>query len=116
MGKKGKKMRSDAKKMKKKAEKARKKAYYESLRLSGDNRKSRSARKAKKRRGFGDKNKHLVNNCGNIGCQKCNPSDRKPEVLMTLKELLRKIKLSPANKQIPGGNQTKKNRGGKKAA
>jgi len=55
MGKKGKKMRSDAKKMKKKAEKARKEAYYESLRLSGNNQKSRSARKAKKRKGFPEK-------------------------------------------------------------
>ena len=107
MGKKGKKMRSDAKKMKKKAEKARKEAYYESLRLSGNNQKSRSARKAKKRKGFGEKNKHLVSNCGNLGCQRCNPSDRKPQIILSLRESIKFIrdnfKVKPNNKQIHPG-------------
>lgn len=107
MGKKGKKMRSDAKKMKKKAERARKKAYYESLRFSGNNSKSRSVRKAKKRRGFGDKNKHLVNNCGNIGCQRCHPSDRKPQEVLSLRESIKFIKenfkVKKVKKQIHPG-------------
>jgi len=107
MGKKGKKLRSDAKKMKKKAEKARKKAYYESLRLSGDNRKSRSARKAKKKRGFGEKNKHLVNDCGNIGCQRCHFKERKPFTVLSLTDTLKFIrenfKVTPKKKQIHPG-------------
>lgn len=105
MGKKGKKIRSDAKKLKKKAEKIRKKSFYESLRLSGDNQKSRSARKAKKRRGQGDKGKHLITNCGNLGCQKCNPTHRKKKEFITIKEIIKLIIIPAANKQIPGGQK-----------
>ena len=76
MGKKGKKIRSDKKKIAKQALKARNRSYYEGLRDSGNNSKRQKAKKKKGR--STEKGKHLVHNCGNIGCQKCYPEDRKP--------------------------------------
>ena len=90
MGKKGKKKRSDAKKLKKKSEKRARKAYYEGLRDSGNNSK-RDRRKKKKGNNGGEKGKHLIADCGNIGCQRCHPMVRKPEVVMSITDSVKYI-------------------------
>jgi hypothetical protein len=112
MGKKGKKLRSDKKKAAKKSLKARNRAYYDSLRDSGNNSK-RAKRKAKKKGGTGNKGKHLIHNCGNIGCQKCYPEDRKPVRILGLRDSIAFIKsLYPLRKRRPmrGEKVTKLNR------
>jgi hypothetical protein len=114
MGKKGKKLRSDAKKLKKKAEKARNKAYYEGLRLSGNNSK-RDKNKKKKGKGkrSGDKGKHLIHNCGNIGCQKCYPEDRKKVTVLNKREtrdLIKKLFPIQKKKLQRGQKVTKANK------
>jgi hypothetical protein len=113
MGKKGKKLRSDKKKAAKKSLKARNRAYYDSLRDSGNNSK-RAKRKAKKKGGTGNKGKHLIHNCGNIGCQKCYPDDdRKPKVVMNNKATLKFLRSTyPIKKRKPqrGEKITKLNR------
>lgn len=116
MGKKGKKKRSDLKKMKKMAIKKANRARYDSMRDSGNNSKRNKRKKKKSGNKGSEKNKHLVSNCGNIGCQKCNPRVKVKEIFISVRELLKLVKLSPVNKQLPGGSQTKKLRGGAKLA
>lgn len=110
-GKKGKKLRSDKKKAAKKALKARNRAYYDSLRDSGNNQKSRSARKAKKRKGIGDKGKHLIADCGNVGCLKCNPMERRSVKVLSGKELRKflndKFPIPKPRLEIRGGHKGK---------
>lgn len=99
MGKKGKKLRSDKKKAAKASLKARNRAYYDGLRDSGNNSK-RAKRKSKKKGGLGDKGKHLIHNCGNIGCLKCNPDERRPQTVLSRKDSLALIKsLYPVKKR-----------------
>jgi len=116
MSKKAKKANSDKRKMAKQAKKRANRALYDSRRDAGTNSKSFRARKKAKGGKSQGKGKHLVPNCGNLGCQKCNPRDVKPQVFISVKDLLKTIKLKPANKQLVGGTQTKKLRGGVKAA
>ena len=109
MGKKGKKLRSDLKKMKKVAQKRANRAMYDSWRDSGNNSKSFRAKKRSKKQGTGEKGKHLVSNCGNQGCQRCNPRDRKKQIILSIRNSIRLInKLFPVKKlkpQLVGGNQ-----------
>lgn len=85
MGKKGKKIRSDKKKAAKASLKARNRAYYDSLRDSGNNSK-RFKRKSKKAGSLGNKGKHLIHNCGNVGCLKCNPNERRSVKILNINE------------------------------
>jgi len=116
MSKKSKKASKEKNKLAKQSKKRANRALYDSRRDAGTNSKSfRAKKRAKNGRSVG-KGKHLVPNCGNIGCQKCHPSERKPQEFISVKEMLSTIKLKPDNKQIVGGSQTKKQRGGVKAA
>lgn len=116
MSKKAKKANSDKRKMAKQAKKRANRALYDSRRDAGTNSKSFRARKKAQGGRSQEKGKHLVSNCGNIGCQKCHPSERKRPEFISVQDYLKTIKLPPENKQIVGGSQTKKNRGGIKAA
>lgn len=60
---------------KKRARKAANTAYFQSLKNAGTNKK-----KKKSKRGGGNaaKGKHLVGNCGNIGCNHCSPNNGIP--------------------------------------
>lgn len=114
MGKKAKKLRSDRKKMAKKGLKAANRAKYEAMRNAGTNSK-RQKKNAKKKNGMGEKGKHLVSNCGNVGCIRCNPGERpKIKVLgvqATLALIKEKFKLKPAKPQRVGGQKKAKIRG-----
>jgi hypothetical protein len=57
---------------KKRARKAAQKALYESRKLSGQNTKSKRARKQVQRKTVRSM-RHRLGPCGNIGCKKCNP-------------------------------------------
>ena len=108
MGKKGKKVRSDIKKMQKKAQKARNRAYYDGLRDSGNN--SKRQRLSKKKGRSVEKGKHLVHNCGNVGCLKCYPDERKTQTVLGNAESLKLINklyaVKPAKPQVhPGFNK-----------
>jgi len=116
MSKKSKKASKDKNRLAKQARKRANRSLYDARRDSGTNSKSFRARKNKKQKRSTEKNKHTINNCGNLGCQKCNPSERKPEVFISVKEMLKAIKLPVAKKQSVGGNQTKKLRGKTKMA
>lgn len=110
MGKKGKKIRSDKKKVAKQALRARNHSYYEGLRDSGNNSKRQKAKKKKGR--STEKGKHLVANCGNIGCQKCYPNDRNKITILgrtaSLKLIKKMFPLKEAKPQIhPGRNPSK---------
>ena len=49
-------------------------ALYNSMRDSGDNSKTKSQKNKKSVRAA--KHMHLMDDCGNIGCKKCNPEMR----------------------------------------
>mgnify|MGYP001565214925 CR=1 FL=1 len=114
MGKKAKKIRSDKKKMQKKSLKAANRAKYDAWRNAGTNSK-RQKKNSKKKKGMGAKGKHLVSNCGNVGCMKCNPQERPKmkvlDVAQTKKFLKTYIKLKPAKPVKIGGSQKRKIRG-----
>ena len=116
MSKKSKKASKEKNKLAKQSKKRANRAVYDSRRDSGTNSKSFRARKRSKNGRSQDKGKHLVSNCGNIGCQKCNPRERERLKFISIKDLKKTIKLVPINKQIVGGNHTKKIRSGVKAA
>ena len=116
MSKKAKKASKDKNRIAKTARKRANRALYDSRRDSGTNSKSLRARQNSKKGRSTEKGKHNIANCGNLACQKCNPSERTPMEFISIKDILKTIKSKPENKQIPGGNQTKKIRGGVKAA
>jgi hypothetical protein len=111
MGKKAKKLRSDKKKMAKKSQKAANRAKYDAWRNAGTNSKSfRQRKKAKKKTGNNDKGKHLIHDCGNVGCLKCNPMERKPVIILGRRqtlELIRRMFPLRVNKKLEhvGGNK-----------
>jgi len=112
MGKKGKKIRSDRKKIAKASLKARNRAHYDALRDSGNNSK-RAKRNKKKQGGSTGKGKHLIHDCGNIGCLKCNPEVRTPMRVLNRKESMTLIKnMFPFKKRklMRGEKLTKKNK------
>lgn len=116
MGRAGKKLRSDRKKMAKKALKAANRAKYDAMRNSGNNSK-RQKKNAKKKKGMGSKGKHLVSNCGNVGCMKCNPQPRPKIKVLDTKQTLELIKNLPIKKAKPnkvGGSKKAKIRGYKR--
>jgi hypothetical protein len=101
MGKKGKKIRSDRKKIAKQSLKARNRAHYDGLRDSGNNSK-RAKRNKSKKGGSTDKGKHLIHNCGNVGCLNCNPEERKLVRVLNHKESLKIInRMFPYRKPKP---------------
>jgi len=107
MGKKGKKLRADIKKMAKKAQKARNRAHYDALRDSGNN--SKRQRLSKKKGRSPEKGKHLVHNCGNAGCQKCFPDERKPRTVLnnaaSLKLINKLYSVKAAKPQVHPGRR-----------
>jgi len=93
MGKKGKALRSKLKAQKKRAVKQANRAKYAAWKAAGENTKSfRGKKRLKKKKGFGEKGKHLIADCGNVGCLKCNPVERKPKVVLNRRQSLQLIK------------------------
>lgn len=84
-------------------------AKYDAWRDSGNNSKSFRAKKRSNKKGSSEKGKHLVSNCGNQGCQKCNPRDRKKDIVLSIIDSIKLIrKMFPDKKpnlQLVGGNK-----------
>ena len=80
MGKAAKTRRSEQRKRQKRAEKERKRALYASYAQAGQNKKSkRNSLNAKRRFGIST-TKHVVTNCGNVGCSRCFPDLAMPRM------------------------------------
>jgi len=92
MGKKGKKKRGEKARIKKRARKAANRAKYDAWRAAGTNSKSFRQRKRAKKKGSGDKGKHLIADCGNVGCLKCNPEERRPKRVLNKRKTMELIK------------------------
>lgn len=80
MGKAAKTRRSEQRKRQKRSRKDQQQAVYESYKKAGTNKKSkRNAQNAKAARGVST-SKHLVSNCGNVGCERCFPDLSAPRM------------------------------------
>lgn len=117
MGKAGKKNRGEKKRMQKRAKKAANRAMYDSWRNSGTNSK-RQKKNAKKKKGLGEKGKHLVSNCGNVGCASCFPKFAAKKIKAldfneSMTFIKEKFPLKAAKPAKIGGNKTRKVRGRK---
>ena len=86
MGKKGDKRRGQEKRAKKRAIKASNRARYDAMRDAGENSKSKRFKKRKAGERSNEKGKHLIDNCGNVGCQKCHPRERGSQRVYNQKE------------------------------
>ena len=116
MSKKAKAASKDKNRIAKTARKRANRALYDSRRDSGTNSKSFRARKNSNKKKSVGKGKHLIPNCGNLGCQKCNPVDRKRQEFISVKDFIKTLTLKVVKEPRVGGSQTKKIRGGVKVA
>ena len=109
MGKKGKALRSQAAAQAKRSRKIANRAKYAAWRDAGTNSKSFRQRKNSKKKGSNTKGLHLVADCGNVGCLRCNPAERKPVRILNKRqslELIRKMYPTPKEKvEIRGGHK-----------
>jgi hypothetical protein len=108
MGKKGKALRKQIKAQAKRSQKAANRAKYAAMRDSGMNQKSKHARKTSKKNKKASPVLHPSHDCGNIGCNKCNPDERNSNKVLSINDTIKFLRDKYPGPVVPMTKRQKK--------